>query len=127
MAILNSDTTIGGLPAYDLLSSLGGGNKPIYGPVTTTGTGAAYVATIEDGPESLYTGLLLVIILHTKGTSTIPKLNVNSLGAKLIYLYSDTGDTDAVAPGSASYYARNKPLLLMYDGNYQVPDALLHH
>ena len=114
MAILNQDTTVGGVNVYNAI--MGGGK--VYGPVTTTGTGAAYVATIEDGPESLYTGLLLVIILHTEGTSTIPKLNVNSLGAKSIYLYSDTGYTNAVAPGSASYYAQNKPLLLMYDGSY---------
>ena len=96
----------------------GGGGSKIYGPVTTTGTGSAYIATIEDGPESLYIGLLLVIIPHTSSISTTPTLNVNSLGAKRLYLYGDD-DTNAIySPGALDTYYVNKPLLLMYDGVY---------
>ena len=114
MAILNQDTTVGGVNVYNAI--MGGGK--VYGPVTTTGTGAAYVATIEDGPESLYTGLLLVIILHTTSTSTTPTLNVNSLGAKKLYLYADYTTIGISSPSSSDAYYFNKPLLLMYDGNY---------
>ena len=96
----------------------GGKGSKVYGPVTTTGTGSAYVATIEDGPESLYTGLLLVIVPHTTSTSTTPTLNVNSLGAKSIYLYADTYTSSTYYPGSTTAYNSNKPLLLMYDGSY---------
>lgn len=114
MAILNQDTTIGGVNVYDAIA---GGGK-VYGPVTTTGTGSAYVATIEDGPESLYTGLLLVIIPHTISMSTTPTLNVNSLGAKRVCLYGDEDTSAILSPGALDTYHANKPLLLMYDGSY---------
>lgn len=114
MAILNQDTTIGGVKIYDAIA---GGGK-VYGPVTTTGTGSAYIATIEDGPESLYTGLLLVIVPHETSTTVTPTLNVNSLGAKKLYLYEDDTTIGICSPGRSDAYYLGAPLLLMYDGNY---------
>lgn len=86
---------------------------------TTTGTGAAYVATVE-GVEALTNGLMIIITPHVVSTSTTPTLNVNSLGAKGIRRQQSTTTAGTTAGPSASWLTANKPLLLQYNGTYWV-------
>ena len=49
--------------------------------VTTSGTGAAYTATVG-GISTLEKGMRITIIPHANSTTTTPTLNINALGAK---------------------------------------------
>lgn len=86
---------------------------------TTTGTGAAYVATVE-GVEALTNGLMISIIPHVVSTSTTPTLNINGLGAKGIRRQQSTTTAGTTAGPSASWLTANKPVLLQYNGTYWV-------
>ena len=89
--------------------------------VTTTGTGAAYLAAV-DGITELSVGLTLTIIPHTVSTSTEPTLNLNSLGAKAIK-QKLSGSTGGVTAGnSAGWITADKPLTVRYDGTQWVAD-----
>lgn len=89
--------------------------------VTTTGTGAAYLAAV-DGITELSVGLTLTIIPHTASTSTAPTLNLNSLGAKTIK-QKLSGSTGGVTAGnSAGWITADKPLTVRYDGTQWVAD-----
>ena len=89
--------------------------------VTTTGTGAAYLAAV-DGITELSVGLTLTIIPHTASTSTEPTLNLNSLGAKAIK-QKLSGSTGGVTAGnSAGWITADKPLTVRYDGTQWVAD-----
>lgn len=85
----------------------------------TTGTGSAYVATV-DGIDALTNGLMLTIIPHTVSTSMTPTLNVNGLGAKGIRRQQSTTTAGAISGASTSWLTANKPVLLQYDGAYWV-------
>lgn len=89
--------------------------------VTTTGTGAAYLAAV-DGITELSVGLTLTVIPHTASTSTAPTLNLNSLGAKTIK-QKLSGTTGGVTVGnSAGWITADKPLTVRYDGTQWVAD-----
>ena len=89
--------------------------------VTTTGTGAAYLAAV-DGITELSVGLTLTVIPHTASTSTAPTLNLNSLGAKTIK-QKLSGSTGGVTAGnSAGWITADKPLTVRYDGTQWVAD-----
>lgn len=87
--------------------------------VATTGTGAAYVATVE-GITALTTGLMITVIPHVVSTSTTPTLNVNGLGAKQIRRQLSTSTAGTTAGSSASWLTANKPVLLQYNGTYWI-------
>lgn len=95
--------------------------------VTTSGTGAAYTATI-DGITKLEAGLSFVMIPHTNSTSTNATLNVNSLGAKYIRQRLSTNTSATVNGASANWLVSGKPVIMTYNGTYWVaeiarPDA----
>lgn len=85
--------------------------------VTTTGTGAAYLATIT-GIESLPIGMLITIVPHAVSTVNTPTLNLNGFGAKQIRRHA-TSNTDTAYPGwSAKWLTASKPITLQYNGEY---------
>lgn len=95
--------------------------------VTTTGNGAAYVASI-DGITALTAGLSFMMIPHTNSTSTNATLNVNGLGAKYIRQRLSTNTSVAAAGASANWIVSGKPVRVTYNGTYWVaeltrPDA----
>lgn len=112
MAILNENTTIGGIRILDKLNE-GGERGKIYGPATTAGSAGAYTLNIKD-ITSLYSGLMLVVILHIQSNITTPTLNINNLGAKQIAIYND--NNGYTQPATIDAYDANNPLLLIYDG-----------
>ena len=91
--------------------------------VTTTGTGAAYLAAV-DGITELSAGLTLTIIPHTVSTSTEPTLDLNSLGAKAIKQKLSDSTGGVTAGNSAGWITADKPLTVRYDGTQWVADLM---
>lgn len=96
------------------------GGLPI---ITTSGTGAAYTATV-DGMTTLTVGMSFMMIPNVVSTSTAPTLNVNSLGAKTIRRRVSNSTTSTAAGYNASWLAVNKPVMVTYDGTYWIADIL---
>lgn len=88
------------LSADEISAALQGG--------TTTGTSTALVATVPGSP-SLSDGLLVMVELHT-ATGSFPTLNLNSLGAKLLYKGTQSGVT-GLASGQLPQFSK---ALLMF-------------
>lgn len=95
--------------------------------VTTTGTGAAYEATVR-GITELKNGVSFIMIPHTTNTTLTPQLNVNNLGAKMLC----RGGSSTRAYNytiSSQELVQNKAYLVMYTGgvwqivNCPVPEA----
>lgn len=91
--------------------------------VTTTGTGAAYVATVP-GITSLTRGVSFVMVPHITSTSVVPTLNVNGFGAKGIRRNASSFSSTAQQGYSASWLASNYPITVMYDGTYWIVSNL---
>lgn len=83
--------------------------------ITTTGNGAAYVATVP-GITELKTGVSFIMIPHATSEKTEPTLNVNGLGAKAIRqpLTTNTGATTTAAVGT--WLTAGKPVRVRYEG-----------
>lgn len=92
-------------------------------PVITTGTGAAYVATVSD-VTSLVVGASFVMVPHTVSTSTAPTLNVNGLGAKQIKRRVSSSTAAQQEGYSVSWLSAGKPVRVMYDGSYWIVEEL---
>lgn len=90
-------------------------------PIKTTGTGAAYAATV-DGITALTIGAKFTMVPHTVSTTTAPTLNVNGLGAKNIRMRLTSSTTATIQLTSASFLTANKPVNVTYDGTYWVID-----
>lgn len=90
-------------------------------PVMTSGSGAAYVATVE-GLTTLVPGVSCMIVPHATSTALKPTLNVNNLGAKEIK-QRYTGVTSEVADGRLGWMSQDTPVRLVYDGKYWVADS----
>lgn len=90
-------------------------------PIKTTGTGAAYAATV-DGITALTIGAKFTMVPHTVSTTTAPTLNVNGLGAKNIRIRLTSSTTATIQLTSASFLTANKPVNVVYDGSYWVID-----
>lgn len=86
--------------------------------VTTSGTGAAYTATVP-GVTELYEGLTFVLVPHIVSAALTPTLNINNLGAKPIYRYSST-NTDAGYAFSLKVSLSITPVLVSYTGKFWV-------
>lgn len=84
-------------------------------PVTASGDGATYTATV-DGVTSLTVGLQITIIPNTTSTTTLPKLNLNSLGAKNIKQGLSVNTSLTVQAKNEDWLVANKPVTLIYDG-----------
>lgn len=96
-------------------------------PVITAGDGAAYTATVS-GITALTAGANFIMMPHVQSTSTAPTLNVNGLGAKTIRVQLSNSSSTAVAPSVAYFLGANKPVRVVYNGNFWVvqlvrPDA----
>ncbi|MCI9626538.1 MAG: hypothetical protein HFI90_07120, partial [Clostridia bacterium] len=87
--------------------------------ITTAGTGAAYTATLDPAPESLYIGMQITIIPHVSSSSSSATLNVNGTGAKYFRQRGRTTGT-LYSPSVYSFLAAGKPTTLIYDGTYWV-------
>lgn len=88
------------------------GGLPI---VTATGDGATYTATV-DGVTALEKGYSITIIPDTTSTTTLPKLNLNSLGAKNIKQRLSQSTSLTTQAQEAGWLVANKPVTLTYDG-----------
>lgn len=91
--------------------------------VTTSGTGAAYTATIS-AITTLTAGISFVMTPNVVSTSTQPTLNVNGLGAKYIRRRLSNGTSTSVAGNSANWLGANKPVRVTYDGTYWIVDIV---
>lgn len=89
--------------------------------VTTSGTGAAYTATVS-GITSLTTGASFIMIPNVVSTTTTPTLNVNSLGAKGLRMHSSAASGTVMTASSTSWLTASKPIQVTYDGTYWIAD-----
>lgn len=86
--------------------------KVWYGTSSTTASTAAKVVTCSD--YTLQTGSIIGISFSTANTAATPTLNINSTGAKSIYVGASTPNaTDNVLKWSA-----NTMVYFLYDGTY---------
>ena len=107
--------------ASAITGTIAAANLPSYVAIKTTGTGAAYAATV-DGITALTIGAKFTIVPHTVSTTTAPTLNVNGLGAKNIRMRLTSSTTATIQLTSASFLTANKPVNVVYDGSYWVID-----
>lgn len=91
--------------------------------VTTTGTGAAYVATVE-GITALTAGISFIMIPHVTPTQVNPTLNVNGLGAKNLRMRVSNSTTTTTPLSTTNLVMANKPTRVMYDGIQWVIDIV---
>lgn len=103
---------------YDGLSQFKGSLNGVD-IVTTAGDGNAYTATVP-GITALKAGISFTIIPHTASTKTLPTLNLNDLGAKVIRRRLSNSTTSTAAGSSAGWLAANKPIEVMYDGTFWI-------
>lgn len=83
--------------------------------VTTTGTGAAYEATVPDITK-LEAGVNFIMIPHTTSTTNAPTLNVNGLGAKNLRQPLSLNTTATTTAELDTWLSANKPVHVIYDG-----------
>ena len=91
------------------LALQGQNGKMLYGTCGTTASTAAKTVTCSDA-ESLYTGLAIVVKFSTANTADSPTLNVNSKGAKSIYI-----DNTVVSSSNLLYWNTNAVMQFVYD------------
>lgn len=90
--------------------------------VKTSGTGAAYTATV-DGITSLTKGVNFIMVPHTQSTTKTPTLNVNGLGAKTIQRYVSANDYSTEGYNE-SWLQSTRPVLVIYSGTYWYVQAM---
>ena len=91
--------------------------------VTTTGTGGAYIASV-DGITALTAGVSFVMIPNVTSTKVNPTINVNGLGAKNIRMKISNNTTATTTLSSSNMLVANKPVRVMYDGTQWVIDIV---
>lgn len=89
----------------------------------TSSDGVTYTATL-DGITALTVGLTIVLVPNMTSTSTVPKLNLNSLGAKNMRLSLAAATSSTTAPASASFFSSGKPVQLTYNGTFWVTSII---
>ena len=89
-------------------------------PITTAGTGAAYIASVSD--LTLIAGASFVMVPHVTSTTTAPTLNVNYLGAKNIRMRLSSNTSSTIQLIKSDFLVANKPVNVVYDGTYWVLD-----
>lgn len=98
-------------------------DQTTHSGILTTGTGAAYTATVA-GISSLTAGVGFVMIPHAESTTIAPTLNVNGLGAKQIKRRASTV-TGTLTDGYASnWLGSNNPVHVIYNGTYWVVQGM---
>lgn len=91
--------------------------------VTTTGTGEAYVATVE-GITSLTAGVSFIMIPHVTPTKVNPTLNVNGLGVKNLRMRVSNSTVTTTPLSTTNLIFANRPTRVMYDGVQWVIDIV---
>lgn len=91
--------------------------------VTTSGTGAAYIASV-DGISALTAGVNFIMVPHVTSTKINPTLNVNGLGAKNLRMRISNSTTSTTPLSSENMLVANKPTRVMYDGVQWVIDIV---
>lgn len=105
-----------------VLADIGAASADAVDPVvTTTGTSTAYVATVP-GIKALTAGVSFIMVPHVTSSTTTPTLNVNGLGAKGMRLQLSFNTTATTTPNLTTFFTANKPIRMMYDGQYWKPD-----
>ena len=89
-------------------------------PTVTSGTGSAYTATVKG--LTLVAGASFVMVPHVVSTTTVPTLNVNSLGAKNIRMRLSSNTSSTIQLIRSDFLVANKPVKVVYDGTYWVLD-----
>lgn len=89
-------------------------------PTVTSGTGSAYTATVNG--LTLVAGASFVMVPHVVSTTTVPTLNVNSLGAKNIRMRLSSNTSSTIQLIRSDFLVANKPVKVVYDGTYWVLD-----
>lgn len=89
-------------------------------PTVTSGTGSAYTATVDG--LTLVAGESFVMVPHVASTTTVPTLNVNSLGAKNIRMRLSSNTSSTIQLIKSDFLVANKPVKVVYDGTYWVLD-----
>ena len=100
-----------GMPGLPGLDGKDGKHAYIF---TSTGTGSAYIGSIDDYTE-YKVGDMFVMIPHTAGTSTSPKLNINNLGSYSIQRRSQTYTMKSLR--TSGCIAAGLPELLVFTGS----------
>ena len=121
VATIGNDWSGGYRSNADLANDLYPTIKAKTDPVTTSGTGAAYTATVPC-ITSLSTGATFAMIPHATSTSTSPTLNINGLGAKPIRQRLSNSTLSTATGAAANWLAAGKPVEVMYDGQFWVVD-----
>lgn len=106
---INNESLLG---SGNINISGGGSTTTWYGTCSTTASTAAKVVTCEN--FSLVKGAIIAILFTTANTAATPTLNVNSTGAKSIYIGSDTVNSTT----NTLKWSANTLLYFMYDGTY---------
>ena len=83
--------------------------------------GVTYTVNLP-GIAKLYTGLEITIIPDTRSASTMPKLNVNGLGAVNIRRRITSNTLTTVQSENEEFLVENQPIRVFYNGTYWVPD-----
>lgn len=93
----------------------GENGKMLHGTSSTAASTATKVVTCTDATE-LYAGLTVCVTFSTANTAASPTLNVNSLGAKSIYI-------NGAAASSSNYFLWGAGAIIqfMYNGTYWIP------
>ena len=92
-------------------------------PIATTGTGSAYVANVPH-ITALVAGATFIMVPHVVSTAVSPTLNVNGLGAKQIRQRLSNGTASTATGAAANWLAANKPVEVVYDGQFWVVDLV---
>lgn len=95
-------------------------------PVTATGDGTTYTATV-DGITELTAGVNFVMIPDTSSTDQSVTLNVNGLGAKPLRRRVSAGSSVTASGYTNDWLAAGKPVRVMYDGLFWTVDIVQAH
>lgn len=87
--------------------------------INVTGDGTNYTGTVEN-LTALKRGMTITIIPDTTSATTIPKLNLNGLGAKSIKQKLSVNTSLTVAAVNTTWMVANKPVALQFDGTQWV-------
>lgn len=90
-------------------------------PITTSGTGSAYTATVSH-IKVLTAGATFTMIPNVVSTTVSPTLNVNGLGAKQLRQRLSNSTQSTATGATANWLAAGKPVNVMYDGAFWVVD-----
>ena len=90
-------------------------------PVTTSGTGAAYTASVPH-IKTLTAGVSFTMVPNVVSTAVSPTLNVNNLGAKPIRQRLSNSTQSTATGSTVNWLAAGKPVDIMYDGAFWVVD-----